>query len=122
MEKQIRDYEKYIKGQVREIEELSFEEVHDLFKLHTETVRNFQHERLVHLLIMLFFVFLAVCLVFGTIIGIMAGWIFGGMFVALGVLDLLMVVLSVAYVKHYYFLENHIQGLYKYFEEIKFTN
>ncbi len=122
MEKQIRDYEKYIKGQVREIEELSFEEVHDLFKLHTETVRNFQHERLVHLLIMLFFVFLAVCLVFGTIIGVMAGWIFGGMFVALGVLDLLMVVLSVAYVKHYYFLENHIQGLYKYFEEIKFTN
>ena len=122
MEKQIRDYEKYIKGQVREIEELSFEEVHDLFKLHTEMVRNFQHERLVHLLIMLFFVFLAVCLVFGTIIGIMAGWIFGGMFVALGVLDLLMVVLSVAYVKHYYFLENHIQGLYKYFEEIKFTN
>ena len=122
MEKQIRDYEKYIKGRVREIEELSFEEVHDLFRLHTETVRNFQHERLVHLLIMLFFVFLAVCLVFGTIIGIMAGWIFGGMFVALGVLDLLMVVLSVAYVKHYYFLENHIQGLYKYFEEIKFTN
>ena len=91
-----------------------------LFRLHQEKILEFQHERLVHLIIMLFFVFFAI--VFLGLTVLMAAVltmkgnevIFGLMFTA----DLILTGLSVGYVRHYYYLENLTQGLYKFSEKI----
>ena len=47
---------------------------------------------------------------------VMNGWLLE--MIPLYVLALILVILTGFYVKHYYFLENHIQGLYKYIEEL----
>ena len=111
MEKKIREYEKYIAEQTAH--KLTNAEKAKLAEIHRETVANFQHERLVHLIIMFFFVALAIVAV------IIASYEFckNGFLAELipfYLLAALLVILSFFYVKHYYFLENHIQGLYKY--------
>ena len=131
MEERIRRYERYIKREARKVREgdsggfeglggeiFREERQERLIRLHEDMVASFQHERLVHLLIMLFFVFITVVLLFLTIFGVCFGWLFGGVLYCLLVLDFIMAVLSGAYVRHYYYLENHVQGLYSYFEEL----
>ena len=111
MEDKIREYEKFIEkktsGNLGPIERVK------LAEYHKEMVTNFQHERLVHLLVMLFFVSIALGLI-GALAYYVAifGWLpeMWPLYVLVG----LVVILSVAYVKHYYFLENHIQKMYKY--------
>ena len=53
MQKKILAYEKFIAGKVSD--ELSEKERTKLAELHCEMVRNFQHERLIHLIVTLFF-------------------------------------------------------------------
>ena len=131
MEERIRRYERYIKREARKVregdsggferrgDEIFREERRErLIRLHEDMILSFQHERLVHLLIMLFFVFITVGLLFLTIFGVVSGVLIGGVLYCLLILDFIMAVLSGAYVKHYYFLENHVQGLYGYFSEL----
>lgn len=111
MEDKIRDYEKFIKERadkpIGPIERVK------LAEYHREMVQNFQHERLIHLIVMFFFIFVTLIL-----IGIFSYYIaiFGLIFemTPFYALVLIMTILSVFYVKHYYFLENHIQNLYRY--------
>ena len=111
MEDKIREYEKFIEEKTSE--NLGPIERVKVAEYHKEMVANFQHERLVHLIIMLFFVSIALGL-----IGMFAyylvtlGWVLE--MLPFYILTGIVVILSAAYVKHYYFLENHIQGLYKY--------
>lgn len=115
MEKQIREYEKFIERETRAGKERGKR----LFELHSEMVKNFQHERLIHLLVMLFFVGITILLL-GVTIGLELFMVLPtSMLIMLGILDLMMTGISIAYVRHYYFLENHVQGLYKYFEKIR---
>ncbi|MBR5389174.1 hypothetical protein IK146_01275 [Candidatus Saccharibacteria bacterium] len=111
MEKRIKAYEKYIAKETSK--DLSAKEREELIEYHREMVANFQRERIIHLLIMLFFV--AVSLV---LIGILVWTILELGFVlemsAYYALVLIMVGLTIAYVRHYYFLENHVQALYDY--------
>jgi hypothetical protein len=108
MENRIRKYEKFINEQLEKKTKSK-----NLWQYHREMVADFQHERLVHLLIMLFFIAITlVTIVLSCILSFVTPtecWYF---LIPLYVLDLLLIVLSVAYVKHYYFLENHIQKLY----------
>ena len=114
MEKEILRYEEFIQKKIKS----GYSE--RLFKFHVEMVRNFQHERLVHMLVMLFFIGMTIGL-----LGVTIGLSFGGVelgfefMVSLYLIDLFMTGLSIGYVRHYYFLENHIQGLYKYFYELE---
>jgi uncharacterized membrane protein len=89
--------------------------------LHLEKIREFQHERLVHLLVTLFFG----AVMFGAFawrasiqdffdgsgFGIFAN-------VATGFLCVALVITMLLYVRHYYKLENGIQKLYEYTEKI----
>lgn len=116
MEKKIREYEKYIAREIKR--ELSDAERARLANLHSEMMVNFQHERLIHLLVTLFFALITVMIVF------MTAWLvlkYGVMMemAPLFVLVLVLVVLTGCYVRHYYFLENHVQGLYKYTEKLR---
>lgn len=80
-----------------------------LLDYHRNKITFFAHERLVHLLVMMLF---AVC----TVITILAVIIWESL--TLIPLAVLLLVLLVPYIKHYYFLENSVQTLYKYYDKI----
>lgn len=108
MENRIRKYEKFINKQLEKKTKSK-----DLWQYHREMVADFQHERLVHLLIMLFFIAITlVAIVLACIFSISTPVEYWYFLAPLYFLTLLLIILSIAYVKHYYFLENHIQKLY----------
>ena len=116
MEKEIKKYEKFIEKAVRE--KHSPLEWSKLAEIHQETVANFQHERLIHLIITLFFVTLSLVAVS------VSAWVFATTTFSFYLLPIylvafILVILTGFYVKHYYFLENHIQKLYKYTEKLR---
>lgn len=116
MENKIRKYEKFIEREAGR--KMSDTERKRLVELHHEMVANFQHERLIHLIVTLFFATL--------MIGVLtlATWVtcengFMAEMVPVYILALILIVLTGCYVRHYYFLENHVQGLYKYTEKLR---
>ena len=111
MEKRIKAYEKFIKKATSR--ELSQKERERLAQYHHEMMESFQHERLFHLLVMLFFVLFSVVFILFT------AWVITNYGLMLEMLPLyalvgILVILTGFYVKHYYFLENHIQKMYDY--------
>ena len=116
MEKKIKEYEKFIEKKTKE--KLNPIERVKLMEYHREMVTNFQHERLIHLIIMLFFVAVSLGLLgilvwslysLGLVIEMLSFYILTG----------IVVIMTIFYVKHYYFLENHVQGLYKYTKTLR---
>jgi len=103
MEKRIKEYESFIKEAVKH-------PTPELRAYHNEMVRNFQHERAIHLAIMLFFVTITLAVITCALLTI--SFVSGVISIVASVLAGLLFIISVAYVKHYYFLENHIQKLY----------
>ena len=69
----------------------------------------FQHERLIHLIVTVTFALLTIIAIMGTLIMPQP---------ALFILVLLLLVLLVPYVRHYYILENGVQKLYQYYDKI----
>ena len=80
-----------------------------LLDYHRNKIAFFAHERLVHLLVMILF---AIC----TVMTILAIVIWEKL--TLIPLAVLLLVLLVPYIKHYYFLENSVQTLYKYYDQM----
>jgi len=78
-----------------------------LLRYHVRRVRDFQHERLIHLLVTFFFGFLLVCSVAALLFAPITEtrW-------PLAALTLILFVLELAYIRHYYQLENGVQSLY----------
>ncbi len=106
MLKKLCDYEKELMEMVAQGKPLSAEQ---LLSVRTH-IGFFQHERLVHELVMILFAILTV----------------GGIFFLIVVpeisviaLDVLFFVLLVPYVKHYYGLENGVQRLYEAYEKLE---
>jgi len=115
MEKKMQEYEAFIKKEVEK--DLSASERANLQAYHREMVANFQHERLIHLIVTLFFSLITIVMI------LLTGWTatisgFNVAMIPLYVLVLILAILSGCYVKHYYFLENHTQNLYKYSEKL----
>ena len=82
----------------------------ELARYHRTRVQEFQHERLVHLLVTFFFagLFLA------SLAAFLATAAMGSpMNYLLGLLALILFVLELAYIRHYYQLENGVQRLYE---------
>ncbi|MCM1144551.1 MAG: hypothetical protein NC318_00975 [Blautia sp.] len=72
-------------------------------------IQFFQHERLIHLIVTVTFALLTMAAVLGTL------------FVpqpALFALVLMLFVLLVPYIRHYYILENGVQKLYQYYDKL----
>ncbi|MBO4374358.1 MAG: hypothetical protein J5829_04550 [Lachnospiraceae bacterium] len=107
MEKRIRSYLKYLEG-IR-LSELSEEELNILRGEILTQISFFSHERLIHLLVTLFFALF-------TVIS-MAAFVITS-YLALGVLSLLFLVLLIPYVRHYYILENSVQKMYAFYDSI----
>ena len=116
MERKIREYEKFIAQEVKK--DLTAAERKKLLETHVVMLESFQHERLIHLIVTLFFAFLAVEFILITMWTLVQFGLVIEM-TPLYLVTLILAVLTGFYVKHYYFLENHIQGLYKYTAETR---
>ncbi len=123
MDKQILAHKKFVQDKLAYIARLKDratqrQEAQKLLKFHDAQIKNFQHERLVHLIITLFFAVLTLaswfgfCAVYLTFVDNI--WILLGA----GLLTLILTVLEICYVAYYYSLENHTQKLYGLSQEI----
>lgn len=101
---------KYLSEYVSEIDEkinkkqITKEDIEN----HLVKIKFFQHERLIHLLVTLFygvFVFLSV-IIFTKI------WLFV-------IILYLALIILIFYVRHYFFLENNVQYLYKQYDKMQ---
>ncbi len=105
MTKYLTEYKRFIL-KCLEDENCDFKQLLDY---HRDKIGFFSHERLIHLLVMILF---AIC----TVITILAIVIWQTL--TLIPLAVLLLILLVPYIKHYYFLENSVQLLYKYYDRI----
>ncbi|MDR1530112.1 MAG: hypothetical protein LBS40_06950 [Burkholderiales bacterium] len=80
-----------------------------LLERHLAQVGAFQHERLIHLIVTLFFALLLLVSFAGTLI--FPAWQFF-------LIDALVSITLLFYIKHYFFLENHVQKLYPITDEL----
>ena len=112
MEKRLLDYmawlkdisEKAAKGELSE-EELSVYRKQSLIQ-----IGFFQHERMVHLIVTMTFALMTIM----TLVGIcLTGYM------PLIALMVLLLVLLVPYIRHYYILENGTQTLYRYYDSLE---
>lgn len=105
MYRQLTKHRNYI--QTKLADKLTKEEQKRLYKYHIHRVRDFQHERLIHLLVTFFFA--------GLMIGAFVAWLmlpFSQLFWPLTALVAILFILEIAYIRHYYQLENGVQSLY----------
>ena len=126
MDKNIRAHEQYVKTEIGKFETQIIEvktkeekeslnkKIDDLHKYHTETVRNFQHERSIHLMVTFFFaglLLLSVVILFLlTLSPITSGQAPLGILIT--VVSLMLFITELFYIRYYYALENGIQKLY----------
>ena len=72
-------------------------------------IQFFQHERLIHLIVTITFAILTVMSVLGFVATAQIGLL---------ILTGMLLVLLVPYIRHYYILENGVQKLYQYYDNI----
>lgn len=80
-----------------------------LMKIHKEKTSYFQHERLIHLIVVVLFALVTMACFFIIVLTEE---------IVLVPLAVLFIGLLIPYIKHYYFLENNTQLLYKYYDRI----
>ena len=105
MEKRILSYRKYM-------DELLKKEDADWRRAASEhliQVGFFQHERLIHLLVTITFALLEMLALFMAVLSFSP---------AKGLFVLLILVLLVPYIRHYYILENEVQKMYAQYDEL----
>ena len=84
-----------------------------LYAYHLDRVRDFQHERLVHLLVTFFFAFLTV-VTLAAVLLLQLPEVLPYLLMLLAIFF----ALDAAYIWHYYHLENGVQSLYGVTEEL----
>lgn len=107
MRKYLNDYIKYIDEEL----ENKNTDLERLKKEHLIKIQFFQHERLIHLLVTLFYVL--VMLIFFACSSIFIGFL---------IIAFILVVFVLFYVVHYFRLENGVQYLYKQYDKMNKLN
>lgn len=107
MEKRLKEYllliETFIKTQH------SIDEYSDILSNLLIQISFFQHERLIHLLVTLAFAIITIACMIASLFT---------QSLPLFILIALLLILLIPYIRHYYILENGVQRLYKYYDEI----
>lgn len=109
MKKRILSYRQKIDALLARPDTISPDSWSDILQEHLIQIGFFQHERLVHLIVTVTFAIL-------TLISIAAALMICNP--ALYVLTLLLVVLLIPYIMHYYTLENEVQKMYEQYDRI----
>lgn len=107
MEKRLKDYLAWMEE--LNPEDFSLQEKEKLRQEVLVQVQFFQHERLIHLIVTVTFAILTVMSVLGFVATAQIGLL---------VLTGMLLVLLVPYIRHYYILENGVQKLYQYYDNI----
>lgn len=110
MEKRILAYRKRI-DELLKSKEANWENV---LEEHLTQIAFFQHERLIHLIVTVLFAVLEVMSLLGTVI--LAAMEQGN--IALSIMAVLLLVLLIPYIRHYYILENEVQKMYGQYDEL----
>lgn len=107
MEKRLKNYLAWMEN--LRTEGFTVQEKEELRREVLVQIQFFQHERLIHLIVTVTFAILTVMSVLGFVVTAQIGLlILTGMFL----------VLLIPYIRHYYILENGVQKLYQYYDEI----
>lgn len=111
MEKRILAYRKYMDELLKCLKEQepAPEEIERLKKEHMTQVSFFQHERLIHLIVTVTFAILEMLAIF--LFMLCPG-------VAVLCLVVIILVLLLPYIRHYYILENEVQKMYRQYDEL----
>ena len=104
----MKQHENYINEQLTR--NLSADELRNLANFQAQRIAEFQHERLIHLLVTFFFAMLLFvsagvflwCSTFDNLLALLTG-----------ILTIILFTLEIFYIRHYYFLENGTQKLYR---------
>ena len=102
---------KYLEEYVKEVDKLLEDKktnFNELEQMHLTKITFFQHERLIHLLVTLAYAVFMILFIFLSS--------FNGLYIFI---VLILLVFLGFYVKHYFFLENNVQYLYKQYDKIK---
>ena len=112
MYKELCNHKEFVKKELGK--NLSAQEKRRLYEYHIDRVHDFQHERLIHLLVTFFFAFLLIGSVVALTVQPLAElrW-------PLGLLSGILLILELAYIRHYYQLENGVQSLYSLTEDLR---
>lgn len=102
----------YIKSYIKEIDEFlnnkNHQNIKEVIENHLIKISFFQHERLIHLLVTLFYAIITV--LFLALMNVSL------IFMPIA---LILVVFLVLYIYHYFYLENSVQYLYKQYDNLK---
>lgn len=112
MKKRILTYRKYIDSLLASDEQYDWKYIK---QEHITQVAFFQHERLVHLIVTVTFAVLELLTVCAYVI---VGSLDSTLSFPLLILALLIIVLLIPYIKHYYLLENEVQKMYVQYDRI----
>ena len=107
MEKRIKNYLKYLES--INLSELSEDELNCLKNELLTQISFFSHERLIHLLVTLFFALFTVISMAAFVVTSYPG---------MGVLAVLFLILLIPYIRDYYILENSVQKMYGFYDRI----
>lgn len=123
MDKKLKDYKNFIKNKVKNLEDNQeklkkestgdfYKELENLIDYHNETIKIFQHERLIHLIVTFFFAILFLISVFVSIYIATTSSL-----ALLSMSTIIVIILFITetfYIHHYYQLENGTQSLYEF--------
>lgn len=109
MKERITKYLKYMDDLLERIESGEEMDLQKILKNHMVQIGFFMHERLVHLIVTVLFAI-------GTFMTIFTYLIVNNL--GLLLLALLLIVLLIPYIKHYYLLENGVQKMYKQYDKL----
>jgi|GEM_PF-172418 len=132
MDKELRQYKKFIGQEIKQINHelnhaktgeqraLVREKIKTLSTHHTHTIRNFQHERAIHLAVTFFFAGLLLLSVTGfLLISALTTDCTGLLLTRLSLaISLILLIVELFYIRHYYHLENNTQALYDFSKAI----
>lgn len=125
MDKELKQYKLYIENKISNINKQlekgddtkkAYSQIDELINFHNQTIRNFQHERFIHLIVTIFFAGLlllsvAVSILFAIFSPSESGMLLTNLSLCI---SLILFITELFYIRHYYILENYTQSLYKY--------
>ena len=104
--------EKYINEAIKETDNILYNKnnlnLNKIIDKHLTRISFIKHERLIHLLVTFFFTIL-------TILSYIAIYLINIYFI---IITIILLIILLFYIKHYYFLENKLQYMYKQYEKL----
>lgn len=107
MTEYLTNYMKYVQERLEACKDDA--ELEDIMKEHLHKIEFMQHERIVHFL---------VTMLFTIVLTVFMALLIVKMQLMILILVTIILVLLIFYIKHYYFLENTVQKMYKVYDDI----